>query len=280
MAEGRLARKGDRAETSRMAHVEDDPDLVEARPRMRFSLGRLVRAGIDLVLPPLCPGCGARVADPSSLCPSCWADLPAISRPFCERTAIPFEIDPGPGTVAPEAIQRPPVWDRARAAVRYDGIAPKLVQALKYGDRHEVAPLMAGLMARAGADILREADLVVPVPLHRRRLWSRRFNQAALLARGAASLAHRPCRLDVIVRRKATPSQVGLSEEARARNMAGAFAVPVRLKPLIAGRRVVLVDDVLTSGATLSAAARVLKRAGAGAVDVLVFARVGDVLAP
>lgn len=237
------------------------------------------RAAIDLVMPPRCPTCGVRVAEPATLCAACWATMPFIVRPFCEKTATPFAFDAGPGTVAPEALQHPVPWTRARAAVRYDGAAAKLVQLLKYSDRHEVVPLMARVMVQAGSDVVRDADLIVPVPLHPRRLWMRRFNQAALLARAIGTRAGKPVAVDVLRRRKSTPPQVGLLREQRARNMVGAFAVPAGKRPTLAGRRVVLVDDVYTSGATLAAATRVLWRAGAGEVDVLVFARVTDVIA-
>lgn len=234
---------------------------------------------VDLVMPPLCASCRIRVTDAASICPACWSTLRFIERPFCDKMATPFVIDPGPGVLSSEAHHRPPRWDRARAAVLYGGVAAKLVHALKYSDRHEVAPLLARLMARAGADILAAADLLVPVPLHRWRLLSRGFNQAALLAQRIGRLTDRPWSMDTLIRRKDTPQQVGLTREARARNMVGAFAVPTRRKGRIAGKRLVLVDDVFTSGATLQAAARVLKRAGAANVDILVFARVAEVIA-
>lgn len=234
---------------------------------------------IDLVMPPLCASCRIRVTDAASICPACWSTLSFIERPFCDKTATPFVIDPGPGVLSSEAHHRPPRWNRARAAVLYGGVAARLVHALKYSDRHEVAPLLARLMARAGADILSEADLLVPVPLHRWRLLSRGFNQAALLTERIGRLAGRPWAMDALLRRKDTPQQVGLTREARARNMAGAFAVPAARKSRISNRRIVLIDDVFTSGATLQAATRALKRAGAANVDILVFARVAEVIA-
>jgi ComF family protein len=237
------------------------------------------RAALDLVMPPRCPTCGVRVAEPAALCAACWATVPFIMRPFCEKTATPFALDAGPGAVAPEALQHPVPWQRARAAMRYEGAAAKLVQLLKYGDRHEVVPLMAGAMLRAGGDVLCDADMIIPVPLHPRRLWMRRFNQAALLAHAVGARAGKPVAVDVLRRRKSTPPQVGLRREQRARNMAGAFVVPPSKRGVLTGRRVVLIDDVYTSGATLAAATRALRRAGAHEVDVLVFARVTDIIA-
>ena len=181
--------------------------------------------------------------------------------------------------LSPEAIADPPPFGRLRAAVLYDGLAARLVAALKYGDRTDLAVLMAGWMARAGRELLETADLVVPVPLHRGRLWRRRLNQAAELARHLVhqekrrgqALAFAPTAL---VRAKATRSQVGLGRELRRANVRGAFAVPRWWKEAVAGKRVLLVDDVFTTGATVASATRALKRAGASEVDVLCFARV------
>jgi len=173
-----------------------------------------------------------------------------------------------------EAIADPPAYGRARAAVRYDDIARDLVHRLKYGDRLDLATAMGQWMARAGRTLLDDADAVVPVPLHWRRLWGRRFNQAAALARVVASDAAVPLLTAALRRVRATSQQVGLSRSARAVNVQGAFAVTPAGKAAIHGQRLVLVDDVLTSGATVDACTRVLLRAGARNVDVLVFARV------
>jgi ComF family protein len=167
----------------------------------------------------------------------------------------------------------PPVFARARAAARFeDGPARTLTHRLKYSDRAELARPIARWMARAGADILADADLLTPVPLHPLRLWRRRFNQAAVLAREISREVGKPCDVNALLRVKATQSQVGLTRIQRVENMQGAFRVrdgaPVR------GLNVVLVDDVLTSGATANAASRALLRAGAKRVDALVFARV------
>jgi ComF family protein len=253
------------------------PEARRALPDLPWR--RAWRAIVDLIVPPSCPACGARTAEPTTLCPACWRETKRISRPFCERLALPFSLDPGSGTISPAALAHPPRWDRARAAVLYEGPPTQLVTALKFGDRLEVAPCLASEMARAGADILREADAMVPVPLHPRRLFQRRFNQAAVLAHGVSKRSGVPVLVDVLRRVKPTPPQVGLTKEGRARNVVGAFAVPARRRDGIAGKRLILVDDVLTTGATLEACARVLNRAGAASVDVLVCARVGEVIA-
>ena len=169
----------------------------------------------------------------------------------------------------------PPVYTRARAVARFDdGPARQMVHRLKYGDRMEMAKPMGLWMARAGAELLNEADLIVPVPLHRSRLWTRRFNQAGALAQVVSRCCGVPADMQALARIKPTPSQVGLSRSQRALNMQGAFKVPEDARMSVIDRNVVLVDDVLTSGATINAACRALLRGGARRVDVLVFARV------
>jgi ComF family protein len=236
-------------------------------------VSRLAGAALNSLYPPTCLACRAATEAHGALCPRCWSAMRFIERPFCERLGTPFEQDLGEGLLSPQAIADPPVFSRARAVARFeDGPARTLAHRLKYSDRTELARPIARWMARAGADILVDADLVAPVPLHPLRLWQRRFNQAAALAKEISREAGRPCDLGALRRVKATRSQVGLTRAQRAENVQGAFRVaegaPVR------GRNVVLIDDVLTSGATLNAAARVLLRAGATRVDALVFARV------
>jgi ComF family protein len=229
---------------------------------------------LDLALPPLCPSCREPLGGGAGLCAGCWSKLSLIERPYCARLGIPFTYDPGPGLLSMEAIAAPPAYDRARAAVRYDDIARALVTRFKYGDRLDLAPMMGRWMARAGRDLTADADALVPVPLHWRRLWARRFNQSAALAKTIGDIAGVPVLAAALKRVRATPQQVGLSKTERADNVQGAFRVPPERKAEIAGRRLVLVDDVLTSGATVDTCARALLRAGAAHVDVLVFARV------
>ncbi len=251
-----------------------------ASTRSRF--GRLsapfraaFNGALNVALPPLCPGCRELVGG-NGLCASCWSKLALIAPPYCERLGIPFAYDPGPGVLSMEAIADPPAYHRARAAVRYDDIARKLVHSLKYGDRLDLAPTAGRWMARAGRELLADADALVPVPLHWRRLWARRFNQSALLAKAISETAGVPVADDALRRIKATAQQVGLSQKERASNVQGAFHVPPEGRVAVQGRRLVLIDDVLTSGATADACARSLLRAGAASVDVVVFARVVD----
>jgi ComF family protein len=228
---------------------------------------------VDLALPPLCAAC-REPGGGEGLCPACWSRLSFIARPYCERLGIPFPFDPGPGVLSLEAIADPPAYQRVRAAVRYDDVSPKLVHALKYGDRLDLAPTMGRWMANAGRELTTAADAIVPVPLHWRRQWARRFNQSALLGEVIAKTTGVPIAHAALKRVNATPQQVGLSQSERAANVQGAFGVPASGKAEVVGRKLVLIDDVLTSGATADACARVLLRAGAAAVDVLVFARV------
>ena len=245
--------------------------LFVAARRLPRSLGRRL---LDLVLPPVCVACHMPVATPHGLCAGCWGRLRPIERPYCERLGIPFGYDLGPGALSAEAIADPPVFDRARAAVLYEDVAREIVQGLKYHDRTELARFVGQMTARAGRELTAEADVIVPLPLHRRRLWTRRFNQAALIAHEVGRIAEVAVDVSALQRVRATRPQVGLTERERAENVRGAFRVEAVHRAAIEGRRVVLVDDVLTTGATVSAATRALKRAGAARVDVLTFARV------
>jgi ComF family protein len=243
----------------------------------RFAAGlrATLRRSLDVALPRLCPSCRDLVAD-NGLCPTCWSKLSFISPPYCPRLGIPFAYDPGSGILSMQAIADPPAYQRARAAVRYDDVARALVSSLKYGDRLDLAPLLGGWMARAGTELFEGADALVPVPLHWRRLWTRRYNQSAALAGTIARISGVRVAPDLLHRVKSTPQQVGLSRAERATNVQGAFRVPSAAKSAVMGRRLIVVDDVLTSGATSDACARALLRAGAAQVDVLVLARVVD----
>jgi ComF family protein len=239
----------------------------------RTAFATASRLALDLALPTLCVGCRAPVSS-EGLCATCWAKLSFIAPPFCDRLGIPFAYDPGPGILSMQAIADPPAYNRARAAVRYDDVARTLVHGLKYQDRMDLAPTMGRWMARAGADILKDAEVLVPVPLHWRRGWSRRYNQSGALAKVIGRIVNVPMAAGALKRIRPTPHQIGLSKSERARNVQGAFKVPDERRSEVGGRRIVLIDDVLTSGATTDACARALLRARAGNVDVLVFARV------
>ena len=233
------------------------------------------RLALDVALPALCVACREPVAG-DGVCAACWTKLSFIAPPYCPRLGIPFVYDPGPDLLSMEAIANPPAYARARAAVRYDDVARTLVHGLKYQDRTDLAPAMGRWMARAGRELLAEADALVPVPLHWRRGWSRRYNQSGALARVIERQSGVKLVSEVLRRVRPTQQQIGLSRPQRASNVQGAFKVASHRQSEIQGRRVILVDDVLTSGATADACARALLRAKAASVDVLVFARVVD----
>jgi ComF family protein len=262
-----------------------DPDFAPFRSlagHMRIALGALrgsfrhaAKLALDIALPALCVACREPVAG-EGVCADCWSKLSFIAKPYCPRLGIPFVYDPGPDLLSMEAIASPPAYARARAAVRYDDVAKALVHALKYQDRTDLAPTMGRWMSRAGGELLAGADALVPVPLHWRRAWHRRYNQSGALAAVIARQSGVKLKAELLQRSRATEQQVGLSRAQRASNVQGAFRVPLERQSEVSGARIVLVDDVLTSGATVDACARALLRSKAAQVDVLIFARVVD----
>jgi ComF family protein len=227
-----------------------------------------------VVYPPSCVSCGRITAEPGALCATCWVDMRFIEAPVCAVYGTPFTTPLGEGAVSARAIADPPPFARARAAVGYEGPAVPLVHGLKFADRLDHAPWMARWMARAAPDLLAESDVVVPVPLHWRRRLSRRFNQSAELGKALAAIGGKPFAPHALIRSRNTQSQRGLTAQARRDNLAGAFQAPQAARITIAGRRVLLVDDVITTAATAAACAHVLLKAGAAEVDVIAFAMV------
>jgi ComF family protein len=246
--------------------------------RLRAGARALAGAALDALLPPHCLTCEAEVGVQGTLCAACFQGLSFVTAPFCARCGVPFAHAGQADSrgLCPACAERPPAFGRARAALRYDQGAKRLILPFKHADRTELAASLAAHMARAGADLLARAELVVPVPAHWRRRLHRRYDQAALLARAVARLSGRPCVPDLLRRVRHTPALGDRGAAERSALVAEAFALRRRHATLAAGRRVLLVDDVLTSGATAEACARVLLDAGAAAVDVLAAARVPD----
>jgi ComF family protein len=228
------------------------------------------RAVVDGVLPPRCLSCGTTVEEVDALCGSCWAAITFFAPPWCAICGLPFPHPMGEGAICGDCARQRPSFDRARSVLRYDRHSRRLVLMLKHADQTHLACAFRRWMYRAGGDVLTGADLLIPVPLHWTRLFARRFNQSALLARAIQGAGGPPVAADWLVRRR-TPSQGTLGPLARARNVRGAFAL--RRGRDVRGKRVVLIDDVLTTGATAEECARVLHRAGAASIGVLVLAR-------
>src|SRR5215813_2376844 len=204
---------------------------------LRGAFAHAAKLALDIALPTLCVACREPV-DGEGVCASCWAKLSFIEPPYCPRLGIPFVYDPGPDMLSMEAIANPPAYARARAAVRYDEVARTLVHALKYHDRTDLAPAMGRWMARAGAELLDGADMLIPVPLHWQRAWGRRFNQSGALARAIERQRNVRLRGDLLQRVRATEQQVGLSRAQRASNVQGAFQLSAEAKSQVQGRRV------------------------------------------
>ncbi|WP_420960615.1 ComF family protein [Brucella sp. IR073] len=241
---------------------------------MRAITKWLGQATASVLFPAQCAGCGRAVANPATLCGRCWPRLRFIERPYCAVMGTPFSHDLGDNFLSAEAIADPPPFRRARAAVMHDGVPQRMVVGLKYHDQTNLAPWMARWMLRTGSELVADCDVIIPVPLHRFRFWSRRFNQAAELARALAHLSQKPFEPEALRRVKRARQQVGLPAAERQRNVSGAFRVPQEYEIKVRGRKILLIDDVYTTGATVKAATRALLRADAAAVDVLTFSRV------
>lgn len=245
---------------------------------MEFRMSRRntgVSTLVDMILPPLCPGCSLPVGKQGLICADCWKGLTFLGNPLCAACGLPFSYEVEDTTLCGACLKRMPSCQRIRSAISYGEVSREMILRFKHADHLQAAPVFAEWMRRAGQDLLETCDLLVPVPLHRWRLFRRRYNQAALLAQALAkSLPQGRLAVDLLQRSRKTPSQGQMSATERERNVRGAFAVPAGWADSLTGMRVLLVDDVYTTGATLEACARTLLRAGAAQVDALTLARV------
>lgn len=245
---------------------------------MRAALSFLSRSGtglLDLLLPPRCPSCRTIVPEDGRFCAPCWSALRFLTAPMCACCGLPFAYDGGEGAVCGACAQRQPAsFDSARAALAYNDASAGIVLGLKHGDRSGLARVMAGMMVRAAQPALAEGPILVPVPLHPRRLRKRRFNQSANLARALGALAGAPVMTAALERIRDTPPSQGMTRQQRSQNVRGAIRVPEAARRRIAGAHLLVVDDVMTTGATVEACARALRRAGAARIDIVTFARV------
>jgi len=232
-----------------------------------------LRPFIDFLLPPLCLGCEAPVLESQTLCAQCWHGVHFIDQPFCDSCGLPFdfEIEGGEPLLCGACLDHPPAFDGARSAFVYNDASRDMILRFKHGDALHAVPIFSKWIGRAGREILSEADLIIPVPLHRWRLLKRRYNQAALLAKAVGHLVDVPVEVDGLTRLKATESQGHLNREQRRKNVVGVFSIKPKLN--IQGKKIVLMDDVMTSGATVGECARLLKKEGAVTVNVLTLAR-------
>lgn len=238
-------------------------------------IAQAIQTALRVVYPPRCLGCGCVVDGDQGLCPACWRETKFIGGTVCDSCGVPLPGIAGPDKVQCDScIADPPVWSRGRAALEYDGLARRLILGFKHGDKIELADPAGRWLAQAAADLLTDDTLVAPIPLHRWRLLKRRYNQSALLAQALSMRAGVEACLDLFLRPIATPSLDGKSRSERAEALEGAITVNPKREDIIAGRRVLIVDDVMTSGATFSAATTAALAAGASEVCVLALARV------
>lgn len=249
--------------------------LTQGLAAARRLLGSTGRSALDMILPPLCLRCRVPLGDAQSVCGACWADVRFLAAPWCAQCGIPFPHALGTAVRCGVCLSRPRVFERLRSAIAYDEGSRDLILGFKHADRLELCPLFVRWMQAVALPEIETADMIVPVPLHWRRLLMRKYNQAGLLAHGLACGRGVEVRSDVLIRHRATESQGSMvSARGRLRNVAHVFRVPRHARAALAGRRVVIVDDVLTTGATVTACSKALLRGGAQSVSIVTLARV------
>jgi ComF family protein len=259
--------------------MKTNSESSSAKGRFALRLAQLGVAATSWLVPPTCLACGAALSRHDALCARCWGRIAFIRPPLCDKLGIPLPFGGGGGPmISAAAAAAPPLYDRARAVAVFEhhGVLQQLVHGLKYADRHDARRIFGRWLQEAGRDLLADADLIVPVPLARFRLLRRQFNQSALLAKEISRCSGVPWRPDVLLKPRATPPQVGLTRDQRLNNVRSAFRVPHSRLKHVEGRNVLVIDDVITTGATVGSAARTLKAAGARRVDVLALGLVTE----
>jgi ComF family protein len=228
---------------------------------------------IDFVIPPRCILCQAIIITPGYVCGECWGKLSLISNPYCDQCGFPFEFEVDAHMACGPCLKNPPAYGKARSTLVYDDASKSLILKFKHGDGTYLAPAFTDWMFQAGAELFTSADFLIPVPLHWQRLIRRRYNQAALLTKGLAHKTKKPALLNALKRIKNTPSQGHLTASEREQNVKNAFTLNPRYTNRLKGKRVLLIDDVLTSGATIKACTKVLLKHEILSVDILTLAR-------
>lgn len=251
-----------------------DAGVTVAQPALARRLFRPLLWAVGLALPPRCLGCGMVLGQDDSLCPTCWAKFSFIAAPRCAACGVPFELQTGDDMLCAPCVARRPAFAEARAAVVYDDLPRRILMRFKYGGRPHLARLMARQIRLAAGAWLDEEDVIlVPVPLARWRLWRRGYNQAGLIANALARISRAEALPAGLVRQRATRTSGGLTRSQRFANVRGAFRLGAGIAERIRGRAVIVVDDVVTSGATADACAAALLKGGASSVRVLSWAR-------
>lgn len=242
------------------------------RKNLKVFAKEIQKSLTDYLFPPVCLNCMTSLEIPNTVCPTCWQKINFLTHPLCEINGTPFPFDIEQGTISAQALKNPPSYDKARGVAAYDGTMKELIHKLKYNDRHELLNLFANWMTFSGKELITQSDLILPIPLYKTRLWQRRFNQSALLAKRLSEITNTPYDSSILLRQKKTRSQVGLSSKERYQNLKNAFVVEQTKKEKVENKSVLLIDDVITTGATINSAALSLKNSGAKTVNILSLA--------
>ena len=232
---------------------------------------------LDVVFPPVCLNCLTPTETTNKICPTCWNNIDFIVSPYCEIKGTPFPFHIEQGTISASALKQTPHFDKARSVALYEGTMRELIHKLKYKDRHELTNLFVNWMQQAGKDILKKTDLIIPIPLYRSRIWHRRFNQSALLAKRLSKQTNIPYDCTLLIRGKKTKSQVGLTANERYQNLKNAFTIDNTKKEILRNKTILLIDDVITTGATINTASKLLKSTDVDKVYVLSLALVSTI---